>query len=141
MEYPKRLEQEQTESEHQLLRLLIQGRIHEALMTSRNLEAKSLQYLKAVEAFFNGPGKKEGLCKRSQEHVKGSLRRQETISRASRRMMELFPAGSRKRGMLAEILSIMQLCLHRNALVRRTILVCRGRTLSMQRRASQARPS
>lgn len=141
MRYPERVEKNQIESEHQLLRLLVQGRVYEALMTSRNLEAKSGEYWEAVEGLTQGTEHEADFHKRCRTLLLKSLERQEAALRASRRLMESFSLGSRKRGMLAEVLSLIQVCIHRNALAQRAVMVYQAKALALQRGMPRDAPS
>ncbi len=137
MDYPQESEQEKMDSEKQLLRLLIQGRAQEALMCCRNLENKSLDYLIAVEDLFKGAGPSEQIHQKVRAHLNESMLHQEGAVQAAGRLMGSIPKGSQKRGIYAEIISVLNVCAHRNALVRRTVTVALGKTLAEKRRRVQ----
>lgn len=133
MHYPQDLEQLKTDTEERLLRLLIQGRAREALMSCRNLEKKSFDYLEAVEDLLSGTDHAPEINEMIREHLNVSMQRQEGAALAAGRLMESLPKGAPKRGVFAEILSVMNLCIHSNVLVRRTATVSLGKSLAEKR--------
>ena len=124
------LERKQTEAENQLLRLLIQGRVREALMSCRSLERISQRYQEAVEDLFLRQELSDRVRAKIREHTAGSLDRQKAAVHGARRLMDALPEGSRERTLLAQISSTAGVCARRNELVRRMALISLGRSLA-----------
>jgi len=135
--YPDAEEKSQRIAEETLLHLLYQERFREALMAVRNLERRSLAYLERITQILDGQEDARPVHERTLKHANRSMQFQDGMMLYSKRRSSLTVPGSRDREVLAEILSVLILCRHRNDLIRRLLMVSLGRGI----RGGEASPA